>query len=122
MRKLLEKFMQEKKVISIYNDPGDTGNCWTGFVNAVDDGTNLNAWGSINVDDEGTPSNCNVLIPTFLFLQFFILQLRKVGLPLADKNHNICRNQGTFLRQLLHLHLQLKIWRQQGIDKGKSYK
>jgi len=37
MRKLLEKFMQEKKVISIYNDSGNTGNCWTGFVNAVDD-------------------------------------------------------------------------------------
>ena len=32
------------------------------IVNAVDDGTNLNAWGSINVDDEGTPSKCNVLI------------------------------------------------------------
>ena len=37
MRKLLEKFVQEKIVISIYNDSGDTGNCWTGFVNEVDD-------------------------------------------------------------------------------------
>jgi len=37
MKKLLERFKQEKKVISIYNDPSDTGNCWTGFVSEVDD-------------------------------------------------------------------------------------
>lgn len=37
MKKLLEKFKQEKQVISIYNDPSDTGNCWTGFVAEVDD-------------------------------------------------------------------------------------
>ena len=37
MRKLLEKFKQEKNVISIYNDSSDTGNCWTGFVSEVDD-------------------------------------------------------------------------------------
>lgn len=37
MKKLLEKFKQEKKVISIYNNPSDTGNCWTGFVGEVDD-------------------------------------------------------------------------------------
>ena len=37
MKRLLEKFKQEKKVVSIYNDSADTGNCWTGFVNEVDD-------------------------------------------------------------------------------------
>ncbi len=37
MKKLLEKFKQEKKVVSIYNDPSDTANCWTGFVKEVDD-------------------------------------------------------------------------------------
>lgn len=37
MKQLLEKFKQEKKVVSIYNDSSDTGNCWTGFVNEVDD-------------------------------------------------------------------------------------
>ena len=37
MKKLLGKFKQENKVVSIYNDPNDTGNCWTGFVNEVDD-------------------------------------------------------------------------------------
>ena len=31
-------------------------------VTAVDDGTIPNAWGSINFDDEGTPSRRNVLI------------------------------------------------------------
>jgi len=37
MKRLLEKFKQEKKVVSIYNDSADTGNCWTGFVQEVDD-------------------------------------------------------------------------------------
>lgn len=37
MKKLLEKFKQEKKVVSISNDLSDTGKCWTGFVNEVDD-------------------------------------------------------------------------------------
>ena len=31
-------------------------------VTAYDDGTIPNAWGTINVDDEGTPSRCNLLI------------------------------------------------------------
>ena len=32
------------------------------IVNAVDDGTHPDLWGSINVDDEGTPSKRNLLI------------------------------------------------------------
>ena len=32
MKRLLEKFKREKKVVSIYNDSADTGNCWTGYV------------------------------------------------------------------------------------------
>ena len=31
-------------------------------VTAIDDGTVINGWGSINIDDEGTPSRRNVLI------------------------------------------------------------
>ncbi len=31
-------------------------------VTAIDDGTIVNAWGSINIDDEGTPARKNVLI------------------------------------------------------------
>ena len=42
------------------------------IVNAVDDGTNLNAWGSINVDDEGTPSKCNVLIENGILKNYLI--------------------------------------------------
>ncbi len=37
MRKLLEQFKVEKKVISIHSDPNDTNGCWTGFVVDVDD-------------------------------------------------------------------------------------
>lgn len=42
------------------------------IVNAVDDGTNLNAWGSINVDDEGTPSQCNVLIENGILKSYLV--------------------------------------------------
>ncbi len=42
------------------------------IVNAVDDGTNLNAWGSINYDDEGTPSKCNVLIENGILKSYLV--------------------------------------------------
>lgn len=42
------------------------------IVNAVDDGTNLNAWGSINVDDEGSPSKCNVLIENGILKSYLV--------------------------------------------------
>lgn len=42
------------------------------IVNAVDDGTILNAWGSINVDDEGTPSKCNVLIENGILKSYLV--------------------------------------------------
>ena len=42
------------------------------IVNAVDNGTNLNAWGSINVDDEGTPSKCNVLIEKGILKSYLV--------------------------------------------------
>lgn len=42
------------------------------IVNAVDVGTNLNAWGSINVDDEGTPSKCNVLIENGILKSYLV--------------------------------------------------
>ena len=42
------------------------------IVNAVDDGTNLNALGSINVDDEGTPSKCNVLIENGILKSYLV--------------------------------------------------
>lgn len=42
------------------------------IVTAVDDGTNLNAWGSLNVDDEGTPTRCNVLIENGILKSYLV--------------------------------------------------
>lgn len=42
------------------------------IVNAVDDGTNYNEWGSINFDDEGTPSQCNVLIENGVLKSYLV--------------------------------------------------
>lgn len=42
------------------------------IVNAVDDGTNLNAWGSLNFDDEGTPTQCNVLIENGVLKSYLV--------------------------------------------------
>lgn len=42
------------------------------IVNAVDSGTDLSEWGSINVDDEGTPSHCNVLIENGILKSYLV--------------------------------------------------
>ena len=41
-------------------------------VTAIDDGTRFNQWGSINVDDEGTPSKCNVLIENGILKSYLV--------------------------------------------------
>ncbi len=51
-------------------------------VTAVDDGTIPNAWGSINIDDEGTPSKRNVLIENGILKSYLIDKLngRRMGM------------------------------------------
>ena len=42
------------------------------IVNAVDDGTHPDLWGSINVDDEGTPSKRNLLIESGILKGYLV--------------------------------------------------
>lgn len=60
-------------------------------VTAIDDGTIPNGWGSINIDDEGTPSNKNVLIENGVLKSYMIDKLngRRMGM---DSTGN-CRRQ-----------------------------
>ncbi len=52
-------------------------------VTAVDDGTIPGAWGSINIDDEGTPGRRNVLIENGILKSYMIDKLngRRMGMP-----------------------------------------
>ena len=52
-------------------------------VTAIDDGTIANAWGSINVDDEGTPAQKNVLIENGVLKSYMIDKMggRRMGMP-----------------------------------------
>jgi len=52
-------------------------------VTAIDDGTIPNAWGSINIDDEGTPAQKNVLIESGVLKSYMIDKFngRRLGMP-----------------------------------------
>ena len=52
-------------------------------VTAIDDGTIPNAWGSINIDDEGHPAQRNVLIENGILKSYMIDKFngRRMGLP-----------------------------------------
>ncbi len=52
-------------------------------VTAIDDGTIPNAWGSINIDDEGHPAQKNVLIENGVLKSYMIDRFngRRMGLP-----------------------------------------
>lgn len=52
-------------------------------VTAIDDGTIPNAWGSINIDDEGHPSQRNVLIENGILKSYLVDRLgsRRMGVP-----------------------------------------
>ncbi len=51
-------------------------------VTAIDDGTIPNGWGSINIDDEGTPSQKNVLIENGILKSYMVDKLngRRMGM------------------------------------------
>jgi TldD protein len=61
-------------------------------VNAVDDGTMPGEWGSINIDDEGTPGQRNVLIENGILKGYLIDKLgsRRMGMPITGSS----RRQG----------------------------
>lgn len=52
------------------------------LVTAIDDGTLANEWGSINIDDEGVPSQCNVLIENGILKGYLVDRLngRRMGM------------------------------------------
>ena len=51
-------------------------------VTAIDDGTIANSWGSINIDDEGTPAQKNVLIENGILKSYMIDKMggRRMGM------------------------------------------
>ena len=58
---------------------------------AVDDGTIQNAWGSINIDDEGTPARRNVLIENGVLKSYMTDRLN--GMRLGIPSTGNCRRQ-----------------------------
>lgn len=54
-------------------------------ITAIDDGTIPGAWGSVNVDDEGTPTQRNVLIENGILKQYMVDRLgsRRMGMPMT---------------------------------------
>ncbi len=61
-------------------------------VTAIDDGTLPNEWGSLNIDDEGTPTNKLVLIENGVLKNYMIdkLNARKMNMPITGSG----RRQG----------------------------
>ena len=55
---------------------------------AIDDGTIPYAWGSINIDDEGTPAQRNVLIENGILKNYMIDKLgsRRMGMPVTGNS------------------------------------
>lgn len=60
-------------------------------VTALDDGTIPNGWGSINIDDEGTPSQKNVLIENGILKSYMVDKLNGRRMGMAPTGN--CRRQ-----------------------------
>ena len=61
-------------------------------VTAIDDGTIPNAWGSINIDDEGTPAQRNVLIENGILKSYMIDKFNGRRMGMASTGNS--RRQG----------------------------
>lgn len=61
-------------------------------ITAIDDGTIANAWGSVNIDDEGNPTQRNILIENGILKSYMIDRLgsRRMGMPMTGNS----RRQG----------------------------
>ena len=57
-------------------------------VTAIDDGTIPNGWGSINIDDEGTPSRKNVLIENGVLKTYMVDKLNGRRLGMASTGNS----------------------------------
>ena len=57
-------------------------------ITAIDDGTIPNAWGSVNIDDEGNPTRRNVLIENGVLKSYMVDRLgsRRMGLPMTGNS------------------------------------
>ncbi len=57
-------------------------------VTAIDDGTIPGAWGSVNIDDEGNPTQKNVLIENGVLKSYMIDRLgsRRMGMPMTGNS------------------------------------
>ena len=57
-------------------------------VTAIDDGTIVGAWGSVNIDDEGHPTRRNVLIENGILKQYMVDRLgsRRLGMPMTGNS------------------------------------
>ena len=57
-------------------------------VTAIDDGTIAGGWGSVGVDDEGTPAQRNVLIENGILKNYMIDRLgsRRMGMPMTGNS------------------------------------
>ena len=57
-------------------------------VTAIDDGTIKGAWGSVNIDDEGNPTQRNVLIENGVLKSYMVDRLgsRRMGMPMTGNS------------------------------------
>ncbi len=57
-------------------------------ITAIDDGTIPGAWGSVNIDDEGNPTQCNVLIENGVLKNYMVDRLgsRRMNMPMTGNS------------------------------------